>query len=75
MTHPRHPTRMLTTCSHLSEVVNKYADYFPYHIESVSQHVDHFKQRISFFEESVRKLLIICVCVWNVPLRGKFHKK
>ena len=47
---------------------------FPYHTESVSQHVDHFKQKK--LEKNVAEKLIIFRegGRGGVPLRGKFRE-
>ena len=47
--NPQHPNRMLMPSSDLSEGVKNTQMNLPYHTESVSQHVDHFKPIFFFF--------------------------
>ena len=48
---------------------------FPYHTESVSQHVDHFKQQEKMRKNVAEKLIIFREGGrGGVPLRGKFRE-
>ena len=49
---------------------------FPYHTESVSQHVDHFKQQKKMKKNVAEKLIIFREGGrgGGVPLRGKFRE-
>ena len=47
---------------------------FPYHTESISQHVDHFKPINLFLKKMLEKINYFPRRGGGYPLRGKFHE-